>query len=100
MTSKSDNSSERQVRRRAIERIILQYPDISEAQLHRLFDYFRREATRGDVARIAANPRIRPQYRELCRDHSIDRLKGFDRLFGIVAAVLAALGFASIVAGS
>lgn len=91
---------ERRLRRRAIERIVAQYPDIREEQLHRLFDYFRREASGGDVARIATNPRIRPQYRKLCRDHSIDRLRVVDRLFGLVAAVLAAVGLASIAAGS
>lgn len=100
MTEIPIETSERTQRRRAIERTIALYPQISEEQLHRLFDYFRREAKAGDVARIATNPRIRSQYRQLCRDHSIDRLRSFDRLFGVIAAALAAVGLASIAAGS
>ena len=100
MTQAKFPSSERSLRRRAIERIIAQYPAISEQQLHRLFDYFRREASAGEVARIATNPRIRPQYRQLCADHRIDRLTRMDRLFGVIAAALAAAGVASIAAGS
>jgi murein endopeptidase len=92
--------TERGLRRRAIERIIAQYPRIGEEQLHRLFDYFRREARTGEVARIASNPAIRTQYRQLCRDHKIDRLRSLDRLFGVVAAVLAATGLAALAAGS
>ena len=52
MTDRQDKSSERSLRRRAIERIIAQYPDIDQEQLYRLFDYFRLEATSRDVARI------------------------------------------------
>lgn len=100
MTRKQTDSSERTLRRRAVERVIAQYPDISEEQLHRLFDYFRLEASAAEVARIATNPRIRPQYRRLCRDHRIDRLRFVDRLFGVIAAVLAAVSLVSLVAGS
>ncbi|MFA7603542.1 MAG: hypothetical protein WCY29_11090 [Novosphingobium sp.] len=100
MTRKQTDSSERILRRRAIERVIAQYPDINEEQLHRLFDYFRLEASAAEVARIATNPRIRPQYRQLCRDHRIDRLRFVDRLFGVIAAVLAAVSVVSLVAGS
>lgn len=100
MTNIKNSRSERSLRRRAIERIIAQYPHIGQEQLHRLFDYFRLEASTADVARIATNPRIRPQYRELCRDHRIDRLRSVDRLFGVIAAVLAAVSIVSLAAGS
>lgn len=100
MTTSKTDTSERKLRRRAIERIIALYPDIGEEQLHRLFDYFRLEASSADVARIATNPRIRPQYRQLCRDHRIDRLRSVDRLFGVIAAVLAAVSLVSLTAGS
>jgi hypothetical protein len=100
MTTKKNASNERVLHRRAIERIISQYPDITDEQLHLLFDYFRREATAGEVAKIATNPRIRPQYRQLCRDHRIDRLKYVDRLFGVIAAVVAAVSLASLAAGT
>jgi hypothetical protein len=100
MTNDKIDSSERSLRRRAIERIIAQYPSISAEQLHRLFDYFRREATAGDLTRIATNPDIRAQYRQLCRDHRIDRLRPVQRFVAIAATVIAALGLASLVAGS
>jgi murein endopeptidase len=100
MNNDRTEPSSRSLRRRAIERVIAQYPAISDEQLHRLFDYFRREATPADLTRIATNPAIRPQYRQLCRDHRIDRLRFVQRLVAIVAAVIAALGLASFVAGS
>ena len=100
MTNCHTDTAQRKLRRRDIERIIALYPDIGEDQLHHLFDYFRREARSSDVARIATNPRIRPQYRQLCRDHRIDRLRSVDRLFGVVAAVLAAVSLVSLTAGS
>jgi hypothetical protein len=99
MTNHKIDASERLLRRRAIERVIEQYPMISEEQLHRLFDYFRREATPADLTRIATNPKIRPQYRLLCRDHRIDRLRFVQRIVAILAAVIAGLGLASLVAG-
>lgn len=100
MTTSKNNASERSLARRAIERIVAQYPDISQEQLYRLFDYFRREASNREIARIASNPRIRRQYRALCRDHHIDRLKFFDWIFAIVAALLAAVTLASLAANS
>lgn len=100
MNDRQTTHAERKLRRRAIERIIVQYPDIAEEQLYRLFDYFRLEASSRDVALIASNPNIRPQYRQLCADHRIDRLRSFDRLFGVFAAVLAAASLVSLAASS
>lgn len=100
MTTRNNNASERSLSRRAIERIVAQYPSISQDQLFRLFDYFRREASSGDIARIASNPHIRKQYRALCRDHHINRLKFVDWIFAAIAAALAAVALASFTAGS
>jgi len=92
MITNKSHRFERGVRRRAIERIIAQYPKISDKQLYRLIRYFRRTASRHDIARIAANPVVRRQFHRLCRDHRVDRLRSIDRSLTGIAALLAALG--------
>lgn len=92
MASLSDGRRNRAAARFAIQRVILEYPNISEAELYRLIDYFRSEASPFDLAAIAANRKIRPQYRALCRDHKVDRLRSGQRTVTAVIAAVLALG--------
>ncbi|HEX7752091.1 MAG TPA: hypothetical protein VF440_06780 [Novosphingobium sp.] len=84
--------NDRALRRVAIEHIIARYPAIDTADHDRLFDYFRNEARAKDRAAIRANPAIRPQYRQLCRDHSIDRLPLVNAIAGVILAFVLVLG--------
>jgi hypothetical protein len=92
MTTLSGRRRNRAAARFAIERVILDYPDISEPELFRLIDYFRSEASAFDLGAIAANRNIRRQYQELCRDHHVDRLRAGQRTTTAVLAALLALG--------
>lgn len=92
MATRSDEQRNRAAARFAIERVISDYPNISEAELYRLIDYFRSEATAFDLAVIAANRKIRPQYQALCRDHRVDRLRGGQRIITAALAALLAVG--------
>lgn len=87
-----DRRRNRAATRQSIERVILDYPDISETELFRLIDYFRSEASSFDLAAIAANRKIRPQYRALCRDHRVDRLRSGQRTVTTMLAAILALG--------
>ena len=92
MATLSGRRRNRVATRFAIERVILDYPDISEAELFRLIDYFRTEASAFDLAAIAADRKIRPQYQALCRDHRVDRLRSGQRIVTAVLAAILALG--------
>lgn len=92
MAFRSEERRNRAAARFAIERVISEYPDISEAELHRLIDYFRGEASAFDLAAIAANREIRPKYQALCRDHRVDRLRSGQRVVTAVLAAMLALG--------
>lgn len=91
MTSTHD-TRDRARRRAAIESIIASYPHIDEPARDRLFDYFRREATARDRAAIAANRSIRPQYRQLLRDHRLDWLPWVDVMVALGIVFLLVLG--------
>ena len=92
MATRSNERRNRAAARFAIERVISDYPNVSEAELYRLIDYFRSEASTFDLAVIAANRKIRAQYQALCRDHRVDRLRGGQRIVTAVLAALLALG--------
>lgn len=92
MATHYDRRRNRAATRFAIERIIFDYPNISEPELFRLIDYFRSEASAFDLAAIAANRKIRPQYQALCRDHRVDRLRAGQRTVTAVLAAMLALG--------
>ena len=92
MATLYDRRRNRAATRLAIERVILDYPDISEAELYRLIDYFRSEASAFDLAAIAANRKIKVQYQALCRDHHVDRLRAGQRTLTAVLAAVLTLG--------
>lgn len=92
MATRSDERRNRAAARFAIERVISDYPNISEPELLRLIAYFRGEASPFDLAAIAANRKIRPQYQALCRDHRVDRLRAGQRTVTAVLAAMLALG--------
>lgn len=92
MTTLSGKRRNRAATRLAIERMIFDYPNVSEPELYRLIDYFRSEASAFDLAAIAANRKIRPQYKALCRDHRVDRLRSGQRTITAVLATILALG--------
>ncbi len=92
MATHYDRRRDRAAARFAIERVISDYPNISEPELFWLIDYFRSEASSFDLAAIAANRKIRPQYQALCRDHRVDRLRSGQRTVTAVLAAVLALG--------
>ena len=94
MATLSKERRHRAAARFAVERVISEYPNISEAELYRLIDYFRGEASTLDLAAIAANRKIRPQYQALCRDHRVDRLRTGQR--AVVAALTALLALGAL----
>jgi hypothetical protein len=94
------NSRPRRAELRAsIERIIVHYPRLGEAELHSLFDYFRNHARPADLARLNTNPKTRVQYRALCRDHHVHRLRSGQRILTAILTAVFALG-ALVSAGS
>lgn len=98
MTNGTIDESSLTERRADIERTIARYPHISEQELQDVLRYLRREASSFDQAMVASNASIEPQYRQLCRDHKLDRLGPWE--IGIVILVVvglfAALLFAAV----
>ncbi len=92
MATLPERRRNRAAARAATERIIAAYPNISDTELYGLIDYFRSEASPFDLAAIAANREIRPQYQALCRDHRVDRLRTGQRTVTAILAVVVALG--------
>jgi hypothetical protein len=86
-------------RRAEIERIIAAYPDISDAELYDVFQYFRNDASRRDKRRIATNPLLRGPYRQLCHDHRLDRLGMVGKILGGTFVAVLAAGAAFIALG-
>ena len=58
--------------RAEIAAILARYPDLTDAELQRVLRWFRTEATAMDVAMLASEEDIAPQYRQFRRDH-VDR---------------------------
>ncbi len=50
--------------------------------------YISKEASALDRASIASNPDVQEQYRQLCHDHHLDRLRPFEIAL-VVAAIMA-----------
>lgn len=75
MKTKDNGTADRAMRRAAIERAIAGYPDIPENELQDVLHYFRREASALERATIASNDAVFLQYRQLCSDHYLERLK-------------------------
>lgn len=57
------------------ESLIATYPDIAPDDLADLLHYLRKEASALDCAAIASNEAIVEQYRQLCHDQYLDRLR-------------------------
>jgi len=95
MTTDTLNTPQ-QARRLAIERIIAPYPDISDEKLQDVLHYFRRECSALDRATIASNNAVAHQYRQLCEDHHIDRLKPAETAIAIVAGLVLMAGFVAL----
>lgn len=96
MTTNTLNTSEQALRRNAIERIIAPYPDISDENLAEVLHYFRSECSALDRATIASNNGVAHQYRKLCEDHYIDRLKPAETAIAITAGIALVIGFAAL----
>ena len=86
-------------RRAQIERIVGEYPDISEAELYDVFQYFRSDASLRDKRRFASDPRLRKPYRRLCREHRLDRLGMIGTILGWAFAALVIAGIAFLALG-
>lgn len=96
MTTNELHNPDRAMRRTAIERIIASYPEIGDDHLHEVLRYFRREASALDRATIASNSNIDRQYRQLCRDHYIDRLKPVEIAIAIGSATVLIAGLIAL----
>ena len=92
MSEPTNSRVGRAANRASIKRIIRYYPDVTEPELHAIFDYFRNEATPSDLARLNVNAKIRQQYRALCRDHKVHRLRSGQRIVTFVLTAIFALG--------
>ncbi|GGD81636.1 hypothetical protein [Croceicoccus mobilis] len=55
--------------RAEIAAILARYPDLTDAELQRVLRWFRTEATAMDVAMLASEEDIAPQYRQFRSDH-------------------------------
>ena len=86
-----DEAGERRVR---IERLLAQYPALSEHELAELVGWFEREASALDVALVASNERISRGYRRFTAEQ-IDRF----RLQDGVRAIVFVLVFGAVLAG-
>lgn len=85
-------------RRSAAERAIARYPALEPDEIAALVRYVRKEASALDRASIASNAGVQAQYRQLCHDHHLDRLRPFEIVLvavGVVAlAVIVAVMYA------
>lgn len=85
-------------RRLHIEATLAHYPYVTAVQLSDIISRFRREASAMEVASLASNPAIQPQYRQFRSQH-IDRLSvgeialciGLGAILIVTAAVLVAM---------
>lgn len=87
MTTNIQDTPNQADRRRAMMHIIARYPAIAEEELASVLTYFRREASALDRGTIASEERIYSQYRQLCDDHRIDRLRLGEAIITIVFAL-------------
>lgn len=97
MTTNLMNEADRATRRVAIERAIAAYPDVDETEIRDVLHYFKREASALDRATIASNNDIAPQYRRLCDEHYIDRLKPAEIAGTVALAILLICGVAAAI---
>lgn len=88
MKTKDNETAGRVMRRAVIERAIAGYPDIPENDLQDVLHFFRREASALERATIASNDAIYPQYRQLCSDHYLERLKPFEIAIAATSATV------------
>ena len=87
MKPKDNETTDRAVRRAAIERAIAGYPNIGDNELQDVLHYFRREASALERATIASNDAVYFQYRQLCRDHYLERLKPLEIAIATASAI-------------
>ncbi|WP_138921582.1 hypothetical protein [Novosphingobium pentaromativorans] len=72
----------------SIERMIARYPELEGEELNRTLSYLKREASAMDQAMIASNPDIMRQYRQLSRDHYLDRLRPSQLALATIVALV------------
>ncbi|MBB3991067.1 hypothetical protein [Croceicoccus naphthovorans] len=77
-----------EARRLEIERMIARYPELEGEELNRTLSYLKREASAMDQAMIASNPDIMRQYRQLSRDHYLDRLRPSQLALATIVALV------------
>ena len=87
MSNSIIDNSDVVARRTEMEQIIARYPDIDQEQLRSVLRYLRREASSFDQAMVASNAAIEPQYRQLCKDHGLDRLGPWEVGLAITVAL-------------
>lgn len=97
MKQESTNAVYENSRRREIELVIASYPSLNDEQLKEVLRYLKREASAMDQAMIASNPEITRQYRQLSRDHYLDRLHPTQVV--VVSALGVALALCLVVGG-
>lgn len=79
-------------KRTAISRIIARYPEIGDDELGEVLQYLRNDASGRDIDIITSDETLCPQYRQLCREHYIDRLRPMEKVqFAIFLIAMALL---------
>jgi hypothetical protein len=96
MKKDRETAPSRNERREVMEWLVGRYPDLADDELAELLQYMQREASATDVALIASNDRIRTRYRQLAKDHHLDRPGPVG--WSVTAAVSAAIFVAFILA--
>ena len=72
-------------KRTAISRIIARYPEIGDDELGEVLQYLSNETSGRDIDIVTSDETLRPQYRQLCREHYIGRLRPMEKVqFAIV----------------
>ena len=82
-------------RRIAIEADVARYPDLSDAELAEVLDWFREEATALDTAMVASNEALAEPYRRLRADH-LDRLGPGEKAVAWIVGALVLGGIAAL----
>lgn len=94
MTTK--DGAERAERRARVERLLARYPDLDNHGTQELLAWFRRHASRLEVATLSGDPALGEPYRQFRRDH-VDRLSLLDWVWFLILFATGGLLFALIV---
>ncbi len=88
--------TEAAAQRAAAERALARYPVLKQDEIAALVRYISKDATALDRAAIASNADVHDQYRQLCRDHHLDRLRPLEIAL-VVAGIMAVVVIVAVI---